>query len=382
MTRRTATAQIVGVHEEPLDVGGRPCPEVAVAAVAGALRDAGLPLSDVDGLFAAYSWEEPSIMFASEVANSLGIEPRHVDTVCFGGASPAMMVSRAARAIAAGSCEVAVLVAASNRASGMGRDAAVAALRDVLSAEFEVPYGAFVPPVYALAATRFMYETGTTARQLAAVAVTQREHARLHPGAARQSTLTVEDVLASPTIASPLRRDDCCLVTDFGAAVVMTSPDRVPAGARPVAVLGSGESHNRLSTTAVPDLTRRGAAKSARIAMDESGLGPDDIDLLQLYDSFTITVLMTLEDMGISPRGEAGLQAERGDFRLGGRLPLNTNGGMLSYRTGGFGHVIEAVHQLRGSASGGVAEGARTALAHGIGGVMSSHCTLVLGGDP
>jgi len=373
-------ACIVGYHEGPLDNAGRSCREIAATVVREALADAGLSLGDVDGLLAGYAWEEPSVMFASEIADYLGTIPTYVETACFGGASPAMMIARAARAIEQSLCEVVVVAVASNRASKVGRAGAIAALRDVLSTEFEVPYGAFIPPVYALTATRYMHELGVTPEQLAAVAVTQREHASLHPGAARREPISVDDVLGSPVIASPLHLLDCCLVTDFGAAVVLTSAERARAASSPpVRVLGTGEVHDRLTTSEVGDLTRRGGMVSSARALSEAGISIEEVDFAELYDSFTITVLLTLEDIGFCRKGEAGRLAAEGAFRFDGELPLNTNGGMLSYRTGGLSHVIEAVAQLRGTPPGVRLEAPQIALVHGIGGVLSAHCTVVLG---
>jgi acetyl-CoA acetyltransferase len=373
-------ACIVGYYEGPSDNAGRSCREIAAVAAQQALDSAGLSLRDVDGLLAAYAWEEPSIMFASEVADYLGTIPAYVETVCFGGASPAMMIARAARAIEQRLCDVVVVTTASNRASKVGRAGAIAALRDVLSPEFEVPYGAFIPPVYALTAARYMHEVGVTPEQLASVAVTQRDHARHHPAAARREPISVADVLASPVIASPLRLLDCCLVTDFGAAIVLTSADRASsATAPPVRVLGTGECHDRLTTSEVGDLTRRGGASSAATALREAEVSIEDVDFVELYDSFTITVLLTLENLGFCARGDAGPRAAEGAFGSDGDLPLNTNGGMLSYRTGGLSHVIEAAAQLRGTALGVRLEQPGIALVHGIGGALSAHCTLVLG---
>ena len=372
-------AYIVGYHEGPLDNAARSCRETAAVVAREALADAGLSLGDVDGVLAAYAWEEPSIMFASELADYLGTTPSYAETVCFGGASPAMMIARAARAIEQGLCEVVVVAAASNRASKVGRAGAIAALRDVLSPEFVVPYGAFIPPVYALTATRYMHELGVTPEQLAAVAVTQREHACLHPAAARRDPISVDDVLDSPVIASPLHLLDCCLVTDFGAAVVLTSAAGARSATSPtVRVLGTGEAHDRLTTSEVGDLTHRGGSLSAARALREAGASIEDVDFVELYDSFTITVLLTLEDLGFCRRGDAGARAAEGAFRFDGELPLNTNGGMLSYRTGGLSHVIEAVAQLRGTPLGVRLNAPEIALVHGIGGVLSAHCTLVL----
>lgn len=379
----SAAAAITGIHEGPLDNQGRPCIEIAALCAAGAVADAGLDLADVDGVLAALPFEEPSMMFASQVADALGLEPAYVETACFGGASPAMMVPRAVRAIQAGLCDAVVVTAASNRASKLGRAGSIAALRDVLDPAFEVPYGAFVPPVYALTASRCMHELGIDERQLAAVAVTQRTHAASHPAAAMRDPISIDDVLASPVIASPLHKLDCCLVTDFGGAVVVASAERARRSPHPpIWILGAGEAHDRLTTAAIPDLTVRGAGRSGAAAFAQAGIAPGDVDLACLYDSFTITVLLTLENLGLTGRGEAGPAMERGELAVGGRLPVNPNGGMLSYRTGGISHVVEAVEQLRGTARGLQVDGAETAVVHGIGGTMSSHCTLVLGRSP
>lgn len=378
----TAVAAITGVHEGPLDNQGRACVDIAAVCAARAVADAGLRLADVDGVLAAFPFEEPSMMFAAEVADVLGLEPAYAETVCFGGASPAMMVPRAVRAIQSGICEVLVLTAGGNRASKAGQATILAGLREVLSPEFEVPYGAFIPPVYALTARRCMHDLGITERQMAAVAVTQREHAAAHPAAAMRTPLDIDAVLGSPVIASPLHRYDCCLVTDFGGAVVVMSAERAArAGGTPVWILGVGEAHDRLGTPNIPDLTRRGGARSGAAAFRQAGIGPADIDVACLYDSFTITVLLTLENLGLCGRGEAGPAAERGDLRVGGRLPVNPNGGMLSYRTGGISHLIEGVEQLRGTAKGLQVDGARRAVVHGIGGAMSSHATVVLSSE-
>lgn len=374
------TAAIVGIHEGPLDNEARGCLEVAAVEVMAALADAGIPLGEVDAVLAAYSWEDPSIMFASQLADMLGVTSAYVETVCFGGASPAMMIARATRAIELELCEVVVVAAASNRASKLGRARAISALRDVLSPEFEVPYGAFIPPVYALAATRYMHEYGVLNEHLAAVAVTQRDHAGRHPDAAQRAPITVSDVAVSPMIASPLHLLDCCLVTDFGAAAVITTAKRAKElGVRPVHVLGVGESHDRLTLGEVADHTRCGAAASAERALAAAGMTLHDVDFAELYDSFTITVLLTLEDIGFCPRGTAAVRAASGEFALDGALPVNTNGGMLSYRTGGLSHTIEAVEQLRGTPRGAALDAPRVGLVHGVGGTLSAHCTLVLG---
>jgi acetyl-CoA acetyltransferase len=250
----------------------------------------------------------------------------------------------------------------------------------VLDPEFDVPYGAFVPTAYAMVASRYVAETGATTEELAAIAVIERHHASAHPGAKMRTPITVGDVVGSPVIATPLHLLECCLVTDFSGALVMTTSERADdLDGVPVSVWGEAEAHDRLSLVAGGDSTRRGAARSGPEALKRAGIGLSEVDLLELYDSFTITVALTLEDLGICGRGEAGVLAGSGELAADGRWPLNTNGGMLSYRTGGVSHVIEAVHQLRGTASGLQVDSPHVALVHGIGGVLSTHCSLVLG---
>jgi acetyl-CoA acetyltransferase len=224
-----------------------------------------------------------------------------------------------------------------------------------------------------------MHERGITSAQLAAVAVTQRRHAALHPGAAQRTPISIADVLASPIVSTPLHLLDCCLVTDFQAAAVVVSPKLAAGMSDAVPILGTGEAHGRLTTAAAPLLGARGAGLSASRALAQAGFSLDDLDFAELYDSFSVTVLATLEEIGISAPGEAGRDAERGDFAASGRLPVNTNGGMLSCRTGGFSHVIEAVEQLRGTPPGLALAQPQLGLVTGIGGVLSAHGALVLG---
>lgn len=374
---------IVGAYDGTADAGGASCLELAADAALCAIADAGLGLDTVDAVMAVHSWEEPSMMFASHLADYLGLRPSLVETAAFGGASPVMMVGRAAQALSEGRCDVVVLAASSNRASGLGRDAAIRGLRDVLDPEFEAPTGAFIPTLYALAAQRHVHDYGTTREQLAAVAATQRAYASLHPSAVQRTPLSIEEVLAAPIVSSPLSVRDCCLITDFRGALVLTRAEHV-ASARlpPVWVVGYGEAHRPITATA-PDveLTSRGAQISGTQALTASGLTIDDIDFAELYDSFTITVLITLEDLGFCRRGEAGPLALDGAFAVGGELPVNTNGGMLSYRTGGMSHLIEAVAQLRGSPAGARVESPSVGLVHGIGGVFSTHATVILSNE-
>jgi acetyl-CoA acetyltransferase len=238
---------------------------------------------------------------------------------------------------------------------------------------------------YALAATRHMATYGTTAEQLAEIAVATRAWASLNPVAMMRDPLTIADVLGSPVIASPLHRLDCCLVTDGGGALVITTRERARDLRRPpVSVLGVAETHTHQIISQMPDLTVTGAAHTGPRAFAMAGLTPSDIDVTEIYDSFTITVLLTLEDLGFCKKGEGGAFVSRQRTAPGGEFPLNTQGGGLSYcHPGVFGifTVIEGVRQLRGDCGARQVADARTALCHGTGGVLSASGTVILGRD-
>jgi acetyl-CoA acetyltransferase len=374
-------AVLAGVGETPLGrLPGRSAMMLQAAAARLALSDASLSPADVDGVLCGTVRTEPRLMPSLALAEYLGIRPRLCTTNVMGGASAAQMVTLAAMAVASGAAEVVLCVHGENRASGMSRDASVAALSKIGHPELETPFGPTIPAYYALIAQRHMHEHGTTRAELAAVAVTMREHAARHPGAYLREPLTVEQVLASKPIAEPLHLLDCCPIADGAGAVVVTSAARAKKGVR---LLGWGEAHGHEHLVAAESLTVSAAVESGRAAYERAGLGPSDVDAAMLYDCFTITVLVELEDLGFVPRGAAGAFAARGDMRLGGELPVNTHGGLLSHgqpgSAGGMFHVIEAVRQLRGQAAGRQVENARVVLVHGNAGTMCSHVTLLLG---
>jgi acetyl-CoA acetyltransferase len=249
---------------------------------------------------------------------------------------------------------------------------------------YEAPYRPLLPvTAYALAASRHMHEFGTTREQLAEVAVAARAWAQLNPKAWSREPLSIADVLASPMVCDPLTVRDCCLVTDGGAAVVVVSAERARTLRQPpVYVLGAGEAHSHRHISSMPDLVRTAAAESGGRAFGEAGVRPADVDVLELYDAFTITPILFLEDLGFCAKGEGGAFVEGGRLAPGGEVALNTNGGGLSYcHPGMYGllAIVEAVRQLRGEAGERQVPGAHLAVAHGNGGVLSSQCTLVLG---
>ncbi len=383
LAKKTA---IVGVAES--DLGYTPNKtflQLIAQATNRALGDAGLTKNDIDGFFSAGWLTMESIM----VAEYLGIKPTYSDSTMPGGAAFEFHVQHAAAAISAGLCETALICYAetrlSDRKKGMAMNFATGAAQEP-EEQFEIPYGCWVPiPTYALATQRHMYQYGTTSEQLAEIAVATRKWASLNPAAAMRDPLSIEDVLASPMMCTPLRLRDCCLVNDGGGAVIVTTAERAKdLRKKPVWVLGCGESHTHRSITGMPDLTVTPAKASGERAFRMAGLAPSDIDLLELYDSFTITVLLQLEDLGFCPKGEGGRFVEGQRLAPGGARPTNTSGGGLSHlHTGMFGIflLIEAARQLRGEGGGRQVREARTALCNGIGGSLASSGTVILGVD-
>jgi len=373
---------IAGVAESDLGETGKSVLELQAQAVARALADAGVDRSEVDGLATCGVGRFPVI----EVAEYLGLRPRWVDSTMVGGASFELFVGHAVAAIRSGQADVVLVTYGSNQRSARSRRLGGPEEPFLPSGQFEAPYGPLFPiSLYAMAAERHHHEFGTTREQLAEVAVAARAWALRNPVAwrYRAGPLSVADVLGAPMVSSPLGVLDCCLVTDGGGAVVLTSLERARSCRQPVVeVLGSGECVTNASMAAIPDLTWTGAAESARRALGEAGVGLDAVDVVELYDSFTITVLLTLEAIGFCARGEGGEFVSGGRIAPGGELALNTSGGGLSYcHPGMFGIflVIEAVRQLRGGLGDRQVEGAEVALCHGTGGILSSHGTVVLG---
>jgi len=378
-----AKAAVVGVADIASPTGQLDRSDRALQfdMIAAALADAGLTIADVDGVFAAGFG-----MVAMDLAEALRIEPTFTDDTTVGGSSFEFHVEHAAAAIAAGLCTVAVIVYAQTPRSSRG--GAWGGARRFFGpspmSEWEMAYGMRMPMgPYALAASRHEHEFGTTAEQRAAVSVATRAWAAFNPNARFRDPITVDDVLASPVLASPLHRLECCLVTDGAGAVVLTSAERARDLPRPpIYVLGAGTSMTHSMISQMPDLTVTAGAVSGPLAFQRAGVTPSDVDVVELYDSFTITVLLALEDLGFCKKGEAGSFVEGGTLAPGGSLPVNTNGGGLSYTHPGMYGIfllVEAVRQLRQEAGDRQVPGATIGVAHGCGGVLSSTGTVVLG---
>ena len=350
--------------------------EMAAKASHLAVADAGLSMDQVDALFVC---TPDDFLSGLTLAEALGLQPRFTDNNRTGGSAFMSHVAVAALALDAGYCDVALIAHGSNQRTGAGGKLVSAAR----SSDWEAPYKPLFPvSSYALAASRHMYEYGTTREQLAAVAVAARQWANKNPEAFATGPLSIEDCLAARMISDPLSARDCCLVTDGAAAIVMTRADRARDLARPpVAVMGAAAAtwHNQISSA--PDLTVTSARESGARAYAMAGITPADVDVVQLYDAFTINTILFLEDLGFCPKGEGGRFVADGHIAPGGSLPVNTNGGGLSYaHPGMYGllAMVEAVRQLRGDAASPIA-GAELALAHGNGGTLSSQATVILG---
>ncbi len=356
---------------------GRSTVSLNVEAIRKALADAGIEKREVDGLFVKAPTSKFEMMYAQKLAEALALQPRIGGVYDHGGASNISMISYAAMAIEAGQCEVAIVCLADNPATGT-RQAYEKSYGDDGSGLF----GWFGTPAgYAMIAQRHMGQYGTTSDQLGAIAVACRRHGAANPNAQLRKPLTLEQYRQSRLIVEPLRRDDCCLVSDGAAAVVLMSAKRAAAAkvAKPVSILGFGQGQTSWDVALRPDLTTTAAKVSAQTAFAMAGLAPKDIDVAQIYDCFTIAALMTLEDYGFCRKGEGGRFVEGGRIELGGELPINTSGGLLS-ETGmpGLQLVIEAVRQMRGESVNQV-KGARRAIVSNQGGIMHTHATLIVG---
>ena len=358
---------------------GRGTLDLMSDAAAAALEDAQLERADLDGLVCGYSTTLPHLMLATVFAEYFGLKPAYAHAIQVGGATGFAMAMLAHHLVQSGVAGNILVVAGENRLTGQSRDSAIQTLAQVGHPAYEVPLGATIPAYYGLVASRYMHEYGHGESDLAQLAVLMRRHASLHPGAQFREPITVETVLDSKPIASPLKLLDCCPVSDGGAAFVV-SRDRSNDFA--VRIIGTGQSHTHQHISAAASLTQFGAASSAGRARQAAGVAIGDIDYAAIYDSFTITLTILLEEIGLAPRGGAGRLAAEGHFDLDGKLPLNMHGGLLSYGHCGVGgamaHLVETHLQLTDRAGKRQTRNARRALLHGDGGVLSSHVSLVI----
>lgn len=358
----------VAPHTSPIDL-------IAQATLA-ALDDCGLKLQDIDGVFCAMSQTRLSPL---AVAEYLGLKPDFFDGTIIGGSSFMTHVAHAQAALEAGLCKVALICYGSTQ-----RSVSRAAASRPEYNYYETPYRPFMPPTaYAMAASRHMHQYGTRREDLAEVAVAARQWALMNPKAWEKEPLTIADVLNARMVSYPFTVRDCCLVTDGGGAIILTLADKAKTlKKKPVYVLGTGEAISHASISSMKDLTVSAAAESGPKAFKMAGLKPGDINMLSLYDAFTITPILFLEDLGYCPKGEGGRFVQGGTIAPGGKLAVNTSGGGLSYcHPGMYGLLvlIEAIRQVRGECGKRQVKNCDVALAHGNGGVLSSQCTVILG---
>ncbi|MBK5010907.1 thiolase [Pseudomonas sp. S60] len=366
------SAATYGMGEAP----GQSSMDLAAAASVRALAQVGLTPGDVDGLFVSVPDDMLSGLTFSEY---LGIHPRFTDNNRTGGSAFQIYAHTAAMALASGQIDVALIAYGSNQKSASGK-----LVQSSRPSPWETPYRPMNPvSSYALAAARHMHQYGTTREQLAEVAVAARKWAQLNPDAYMRDDLGIDDVLAARMVSDPLTVRDCCLVTDGAAAVVMMRADRArDLVARPAYLLGAGSATSHREIASMKDLTVTAARESAQRAYAMAGVGAADIDVVMLYDAFTINTILFLEDLGFCPKGEGGRFVADGGIAPGGRLAVNTNGGGLScVHPGMYGlfTMVEATQQLMGQCGARQVDAARLAIAHGNGGVLSSQATVILG---
>src|SRR5246127_1112403 len=372
------SAAIVGVAESDLGAVAAEMSAIDLMAqgIRRALADCELRLSDLDGLLCATAQSRTSGL---NLAEYLGISPAFIDSTILGGSSFMFHVAHAQAALQLGLCKVAVIAYGSTQRTIGRRQASVREYNP-----YETPFRPFLPSTaYALAASRHMHQYGTTREQLAAVAVAAREWALLNPVAWEKKPLTIQEVLNARMVSHPFTVRDICLVTDGGGAIVLTSAERARSFKKPpVYVLGCGQSVTHNAISSMPDLTVTGAVASGKEAYAMAKLGPADVDAVELYDAFTLNTMLFLEDLGFCKKGEGGAFVSDGRIGPKGSLPVNTNGGGLSYcHPGMYGLfvLIEAVRQLRGECGARQVKDCEVAIAHGNGGVLSSQSTGILG---
>jgi len=390
------TAIICGIGETDLGrVPNRTTMGLYIDAAVAAINDSGLHKDDIDGVLCIHPVLADTPRFHMFFTERMGMFAKTLcDSLTIGGASPGHGLQVARWAVESGQCRAVLLVGAESLLSEPGGTSAggveAYATLGAHSMEFEFPYGAHIPAFYALLAKRYMHEFGTTSEQLANIAVACRKHALLNPKAQMRQPITVTDVLESKMVSTPLRKLDCSLVSDGGAALIVTSLARArDLPTRPIRILGIGEAHSTYHMGHLVrgdgqfNLVNTVCQLAAKRAFSEAGLEPSEVDVAQIYDSFTITVMIQLEEIGFCGKGEGGDFVSNGGIELGGRLPVNTHGGLLSCAhpgvPGGMLHLVEAVRQLRGVAGPRQVPGAKVALSTNASAVASNFSMALLG---
>lgn len=366
-------------------VPGRSPLALAADATRAALLDAGLQKGELDGVLSSHAFASPFHRFSVAFSEYLGIQPTFSNTLQVSGATAATAFSTGAAAIVSGLARRVLVVGADSLLSGLTPELALRSMTESRDQQYEMPFGISVANTFAMTAHRHMKEFGTTPEQLAEVAVVQRRHAAATPGAQMTAQITVEDVLTSPAVTTPYHRLDCSLISDGGAAFVLVSAEEAHAmGVEdPIYLLGAGECYTHEHIFLMPSLTSTGAAESGRLAHEMAGYGPADMDVAGVYDCFTGTVIMALEDLGFCAKGEGGPFVQDGQMTYGGSIPSNTHGGLLSFAHSGMPgslfHFYEVIRQLQGACAERQVPGATVGLVHSLGAGWATNATVVLG---
>lgn len=385
---------IAGVGETEQGVlPGRGSFQLLAEATKLTLDDAGISLAEVDGLVTAFSFVEQTLMHSTTLADYLGMAPGYFASVAVGGATAPLMAVQAAMAIDAGLAEVVLCVRGDNTRSGISSSGMIAMAREMSHGAYEAPYGLTTIGGYGLLAQRYMHEHNVPQEALAAVVATQSEHAALKWNAMLREPVTVDDVMSDRWIATPFHAMDCSLVSDGACAFLVTTAQRATSmRSKPVYISGVGEgySHQYITEARSVDGVRQGLGRAGRRAMEVAGITTDDLDVVEIYDSFSFTPLIALEGFGICGPGEAGDWVLEGNAKLGRKLPMNTHGGLIRQaHLGAMHHIVEAALQLRGEADdsgkgGGdhQVRGAKVALTNGSGGILAATSALILSSEP
>jgi acetyl-CoA acetyltransferase len=366
-------------------VPGRSPLALASDAARAALDDAGLAKPEIDGVLSSHSFASPFHRFSVAFSEYFGIVPTFSNTLQVSGATAATAFAIGAAAIHAGLAHNVLVVGADSLLSGLTPDGALRSMTESRDQQYEMPFGVPVANTFAMTAHRHMREYGTTSEQLAEVAVVQRRHAMATPGAQKTAPISVDDVLASPIVTTPYRKLDCSLISDGAAAFVLSSADdaRTRGVEHPILILGAGECYTHEHIFLMESLTVTGAVRSAEGAYRMAGYGPADMDVAGVYDCFTGTVIMALEDLGFCAKGEGGPFVADGQTTYGGAIPTNTHGGLLSFAHSGMPgslfHFHEVIRQLQGACGPRQVDGAQLGLVHSLGAGWAANATIVLG---
>ncbi len=377
---------VIGIGLSPVGrVPGKSALWLAADASLKAIQDAGLTKQDVDGVLCSHAFASPFHRFSVALSEYIGIVPTFSNTLQVSGATAATLFNIGAAAIAGGLAEVVLVTGGDSLFSGLTPELALRSMTESRDQQYEMPFGIPVSNTFAMTAHRHMKEYGTTPQHLAAVAVTMREHASRTPGAQQTKSITIDDVLSSSMVTTPYRKLDCSLISDGGAAFVLVSAERAKALGveKPIYILGAGECYTHEHIFLMPSLTTTGAVESSKRAYAMAGYGPDDMEVAGVYDCFTGTLIMMLEDLGFCAKGEGGPFVADGQITYGGKIPVNTHGGLLSFAHSGMPgalfHFHEVIQQLRGDCSYRQVADASVGIVHTLGAGFATNATTILG---